>query len=327
MHMGYALADLFGVKYPIVQGGMRWVANPALVSAVANAGALGFLSTIECSSGRDLERLVNATRSETEEVFGVNLTLLPFQSDRSIDTLVDAVADLQVPVVETAGGDPARVMQQLKSRGIKVIHKCASFAHAVKAERVGADAVILNGLESAGHIGQEAVPNLVLIPYASDRLKIPVIASGGFADGRGLVAALVLGASGINVGTQFLLTKESPASSSAKEYVIARGLDASAILSDASGHLRRVANNRHAKLAAAASEAGEGVGDVPAVSRFFEEEASKRAILGEGVDDGIWALGVSAALTGEIRTCEEFVKSLMEHADRVLPGHYGSVAS
>lgn len=297
---------------------MRWVSTPHLVAAVANAGALGFLSTIECTSGRDVERLVSQTRRETEHVFGVNVTLLPYQSEKTIAVLVDAISDLCVPVVETSGGNPAGVISRLKERGVKVLHKCASVEHALKAEEAGADAVVINGLESAGHIGQNPVPNMVLIPYAADRLTVPLVASGGFADGRGFVAALALGADGINIGTQFMLSKESPVSDAVKDFVVRAGLDASTTLLDGSGHVRRVANNRHAQVALG-SRAHDPGASSPEIDHF-DTGASRRALMDGLYDSGMWALGISAALSGRVQTCQEIVEGIINHADSAVTG-------
>jgi nitronate monooxygenase len=204
------ITEMLGIAYPIIQGGMRWVARAELAAAVGNAGGLGFVSAHTQPTAADLEREIRRTRELTDKPFGVNLTLLPANTGIDYDGYVAAIIRSGVKAVETAGGNPAKYIGAFKDAGVKVIHKCTSLRHALKAEQLGVDAVSVDGFECAGHPGEDDVPGLILIPVVARKLSIPILACGGFADGRGLVAALALGAEGINMGTRFLLTQESP---------------------------------------------------------------------------------------------------------------------
>src|ERR1043165_9607718 len=204
------ITELFGIDHPIVQGGMQHVGKAELVSAVANAGALGFLTALTQPTPEALAREIERTRAMTKEPFGVNLTILPTIKPVPYDEYMRVIMESGVRVVETAGRNPEPFMPALKAAGIKVIHKCTSVRHSVKAEAIGCDAVSVDGFECAGHPGEDDVPGLVLLPCAADQLKIPMVASGGFGDARGLVAALALGADAINMGTRFLATVEAP---------------------------------------------------------------------------------------------------------------------
>ena len=204
------ITDLLGIDYPILQGGMRWVARAELAAAVAEAGGIGFISAHTQPSGQALAEEIDRARTLTRRPIGVNLTLLAANSGLDYAGYAAAIIDRGVDAVETAGSNPAQYIEQFKRAGIKVLHKCTTVRHAVKAEQLGADAVSIDGFECAGHPGEDDVPALVLIPAAAARLKIPIVACGGFANGRGLIAALALGAEGINMGTRFMMTRESP---------------------------------------------------------------------------------------------------------------------
>jgi nitronate monooxygenase len=202
--------ELFGVEHPIVQGGMQWVGTAELVSAVANAGGLGFLTALTQPTPEALAREITRARDMTDKPFGVNLTILPSIKPPSYAEYRRAIIESGVTAVGTAGYKPQEHVDDFKVHGIKVIHKCTAVRHALSAERIGVDAISIDGFECAGHPGEDDIPGLVLIPAAADKLKIPILASGGFGDGRGLVGALALGADGINMGTRFCATKEAP---------------------------------------------------------------------------------------------------------------------
>ena len=209
----------FGVEHPLVQGGMQWVGRAELVSAVANAGALGMLTALTQPTPEALVKEIARCREMTDRPFGVNLTILPTITPPPYAEYRQAIVESGVPIVETAGSNPAEHLAAFGPAGIKVLHKCTSVRHALKAQELGVDAVSIDGFECAGHPGEDDVPGLVLIPRAADELRIPVIASGGFADARGLVAALALGADGVNMGTRFLCTEEAPVHRSVKERI------------------------------------------------------------------------------------------------------------
>jgi NADH:quinone reductase (non-electrogenic) len=215
--------DVFGVEPSIVQGGMQWVGRAPLVAAVANAGGLGFVTALTQPTPADLAREIARCRELTDRPFGVNLTILPSINPPPYAEYRQVIIESGVGIVETAGSNPAEHLKHFHAHGIKVIHKCTSVRHAVKAETLGVDAVSIDGFECAGHPGEDDIPGLVLIPAAADRLTIPMIASGGFADARGLVAALALGADGINMGTRFMATVESGIHQKVKERLVEAG--------------------------------------------------------------------------------------------------------
>lgn len=202
--------ETFGVEHPIMQGGMQWVGRAEMAAAVANAGGLATLSALTQPSPEALAAEIARCRELTDRPFGVNLTLLPTQKPVPYAEYRAAIIEAGIRVVETAGNDPGEHIAEFRRHGVKVIHKCTAVRHALKAERLGVDAVSIDGFECAGHPGEDDIPGLVLLPAAANRLRVPIIASGGFADGRGLVAALALGADAINMGTRFLATRECP---------------------------------------------------------------------------------------------------------------------
>lgn len=222
--------ELFGVNHPIAQGGMQWVGKAELVSAVANAGALGFLTALTQPSPEALVSEISRTREMTDRPFGVNLTILPSISPPPYAEYRQAIIECGIKAVETAGHRPQEHVEAFKAAGVKVIHKCTAVRHALAAERMGVDAVSIDGFECAGHPGEDDVPGLVLIPAAADKLTVPMLASGGFGDARGLVAALALGADGINMGTRFVATHEAPVHDGIKQAIIANDERATELL-------------------------------------------------------------------------------------------------
>src|SRR5690606_15597613 len=214
------LTRMLGIRYPILQGGMRFAARAELAAAVGEAGGLGFLSAHTLPNATGLRAEIARVRQLTDKPFGVNLTMLPANKDLDYDGYVEAIIDSGVQVVETAGSNPATYIGLFKKAGVRVIHKCTTVRHALKAEQLGADAVSIDGFECAGHPGEDDVPGLVLIPTAASKLRIPVVACGGIADARQFVAALALGAEGVNMGTRFLLTQESPVHPAVKQRMV-----------------------------------------------------------------------------------------------------------
>jgi len=211
---------LLGIQHPIVQGGMQWVGRAELAAAVSNAGALGILTALTQPTPDALAMEIARCREMTDKPFGVNLTILPTMTPPPYAEYRSAIIDSGVKIVETAGSKPKEHVDHFKAHGIIVIHKCTSVRHAMSAERMGVDVISIDGFECAGHPGEDDVPGLVLIPATVDRVKIPVIASGGFADGRGLAAALALGAQGVNMGTRFCATREAPIHDNIKNYLV-----------------------------------------------------------------------------------------------------------
>lgn len=214
------ITELLGIEYPIVQGGMMWVGRAELAAAVSNAGGLGILTALTQPSPDELRREIDRCRSMTDKPFGVNLTILPSVNPPPYAAYRKAIIDGGIKVVETAGHNPQEHVEDFKAHGIKVIHKCTAVRHAFSAERMGVDAISIDGFECAGHPGEDDIPGLVLIPAAANKVKIPMLASGGFGDGRGLVAALALGADGINMGTRFCATVEAPIHQRVKQFLV-----------------------------------------------------------------------------------------------------------
>jgi nitronate monooxygenase len=213
--------DLVGIDYPIVQGGMMWVGRAELAAAVSNAGGLGIITALTQPTPDDLRREIDRCRAMTDKPFGVNLTILPSVNPPPYADYRRAIIDSGITIVETAGHKPQEHVEDLKSHGVTVIHKCTAVRHALSAERMGVDAISIDGFECAGHPGEDDIPGLILIPAAADKVKVPMIASGGFGDGRGLVAALALGADGINMGTRFCATVEAPIHQNIKDFIVA----------------------------------------------------------------------------------------------------------
>ncbi|PTR24053.1 2-nitropropane dioxygenase precursor [Rhodococcus sp. OK519] len=309
--------EMFGVRHPIVQGGMMWVGRAELVAAVAEAGALGFLTALTQPTPGDLAKEIERTRRLTDKPFGVNLTILPSISPPPYEEYRKVIIDAGIGIVETAGANPVDHLPHLKDAGIKVIHKCTSVRHAVKAEQVGVDAVSIDGFECAGHPGEDDVPGLVLIPAAARRIRIPVIASGGIADARGLVAALALGADGVNMGTRFMCTVESPVAQRVKERIVASSeLDTRLIFRTLRNTVRVAAN----------AVSDEVVG-IEAHGCEFDDiahlvaGARGRRVFEEGdLDAGIWTAGQSQGLIDDIPTCDELVQRMIGEAETIIRG-------
>jgi NADH:quinone reductase (non-electrogenic) len=220
MHIKTRFTEMFGIEHPIVQGGMQWVGYAEMVAPVAEAGALGFLTALTQPTPEDLAKEIQRTKDMTDKPFGVNLTILPAITPPPYAEYRQAIIEGGIKIVETAGYKPQEHIDHFKQHGIKVIHKCTAVRHALSAERMGADAISIDGFECAGHPGEDDIPGLILIPAAANKVKIPMLASGGFADGRGLAAALALGADGVNMGTRFCVTKEAPIHESFKRQMV-----------------------------------------------------------------------------------------------------------
>src|SRR5512147_77984 len=215
------ITELFGIAHPIIQGGMHYVGFAEMAAAVSNAGGLGIITGLTQRTPENLAKEIGRCREMTDKPFGVNLTFLPAVTPPDYPGYIDAIVKVGIKVVETAGNNPQKWLPVLKDAGIKVIHKCTSVRHSLKAQSIGCDAVSVDGFECGGHPGEDDVPNFVLLPRAAEELEIPFVASGGMADGRSLVAALSLGAEGMNMGTRFIATKEAPVHENVKQALVA----------------------------------------------------------------------------------------------------------
>ncbi|WP_374578111.1 NAD(P)H-dependent flavin oxidoreductase [Phenylobacterium sp.] len=309
--------ELVGVEHPVVQGGMQWVGRAELVAAVANAGGLGFITALTQPTPDKLREEIERCRALTDKPFGVNLTILPAINPPPYAEYRQAIIDSGVKIVETAGNKPAEHVAEFKKHGIVVIHKCTSVRHALSAERMGVDAISIDGFECAGHPGEDDVPGLILIPAAADKVKIPMIASGGFGDGRGLVAALALGAEGINMGTRFMCTKESPIHQAIKEQIVANDERATDLIFRTMHNTSRVARNAVSQQVVALEKQGAKFEDV----RELVAGVRGRSVYEVGDNDaGIWSAGQIQGLIHDIPSCQELVSRIVREAEEIING-------
>ncbi|MER2083363.1 nitronate monooxygenase family protein [Rhodococcus sp. (in: high G+C Gram-positive bacteria)] len=312
-----AFTETFGVRHPIVQGGMQWVGRAELVAAVANAGALGMLTALTQPTPDDLAREVSRTRELTDQPFGVNLTILPTITPPPYDEYRNVIIDCGVKVVETAGSSPAPHLPHFHAAGIKVLHKCTSVRHAVKAQALGVDGISIDGFECAGHPGEDDVPGLVLIAAAAERISIPMIASGGFADARGLVAALALGADGINMGTRFMCTDESPIHRNIKDAIVAASEVDTELIFRSLRNTARVARNSVSQEVVEILSSGGKFEDV----RDLVAGVRGRAVFDSGDPEaGIWTAGTVQGLIHDIPTVGELVERIVTEAEALIAG-------
>jgi nitronate monooxygenase len=310
--------ELVGIEHPIVQGGMMWVGRAELAAAVSNAGGLGLLTALTQPTPDALRREIDRCRAMTDKPFGVNLTLLPSVSPPPYAEYRKAIIESGITIVETAGYKPQEHVDDFKAHGIKVIHKCTAVRHALSAERMGVDAISIDGFECAGHPGEDDIPGLVLIPAAADKVKIPMIASGGIGDGRGLAAALALGAEGINMGTRFCATVEAPIHDNIKQLLVSNDERATNLIFRTFHNTGRVAKNSVSdRVVALGGEPGAVFEDV----RPLVSGAQGRTALETGdVDAGlIWA-GQVQGLIHDIPTCQQLIDRIMHDAETVIRG-------
>ncbi|QYN20759.1 nitronate monooxygenase family protein [Amycolatopsis sp. DSM 110486] len=314
--------EVFGVAHPIVQGGMQWVGRAELVAAVANAGALGFLTALTQPTPEDLAKEIVRCRELTDKPFGVNLTILPSINPPPYAEYRDVITSSGVPVVETAGFNPAEHLPAFRAAGVKVLHKCTSVRHAVKAQALGVDGVSIDGFECAGHPGEDDVPGLVLIPAAAEQVIIPMIASGGFADGRGLVAALALGADGVNMGTRFLATAEAPVHDNVKQRLVEATERDTELIFRSLRNTARVASNATSREVVGILAGGGGFDDV----RDLVAGSRGRKVYETGdVDLGIWSAGVVQGLVHDVPTVAELVSRVVAEAHEIIAGRLAGV--
>ena len=307
--------ELFGVRHPIAQGGMQWVGRAGLVSAVANSGALGFLTALTQPTPEDLTKEIKRTREMTDKPFGVNLTILPTIKPPPYGEYRAAIIEGGIKIVETAGYKPQEHVDEFKKHGIKVIHKCTAVRHALSAERMGVDAISIDGFECAGHPGEDDIPGLILIPCAADKVKIPMLASGGFGDARGLVAALALGADGINMGTRFLCTKESPIHEKIKEQIVANDERATDLIFRTMKNTARMAKNTISQKVIEIEKAG---GKFEDVRELVSGQRGKVVYEKGDPEYGVWSAGMVQGLIHDIPSVQELVERIMTEAEALI---------
>jgi NAD(P)H-dependent flavin oxidoreductase YrpB (nitropropane dioxygenase family) len=311
------ITELLGIEHPIIQGGMHFVGLAELASAVSNAGALGIITGLTQKTPELLAREIARCREMTDRPFGVNLTFLPAFTAPPYPEYIRAIIEGGVKIVETAGRNPEAYLPALKAAGIKVIHKCTSVRHSLKAQSIGCDAVSVDGFECGGHPGEDDVPNFILLPRAAEELKIPFVASGGMADGRSLVAALALGADGMNMGTRFIATREAPVHENVKKAIVAATeLDTRLIMRGLRNTERVLNNGGVQRLLEIEREKGESL----TISDIFGQVAGiyPKVMIEGDVDAGAWSCGMVAGLIHDIPTVKELVDRIMKQAEDII---------
>ena len=315
--MKTAITELFGIKHPIIQGGMHYVGLAEMASAVSNAGGLGIITALTLGTPEKLADEIARCKDMTDKPFGVNLTFLPSLNPPDYPGLVKAIIEGRVTVVETAGRNPEQVLPHLKDAGIKVIHKCTSVRHSLKAQSIGCDAVSVDGFECGGHPGEDDIPNMILLPRAADELEIPFVASGGMADARSLVAALAMGAEGMNMGTRFIATKEAPVHDNVKQAILAASeLDTRLVMRPLRNTERVLNNDAVERLLKIEQEKGD---DLKFEDIYEQVAGVYPRIMSEGdMDAGAWSCGMVAGLISDIPTCQELIERIMSEAEAII---------
>lgn len=311
------ITDMFGIEHPIIQGGMHYVGFAEMAAAVSNAGGLGIITGLTQKTPADLANEIAKCRDMTDKPFGVNLTFLPVVNAPDYPGMVKAIIEGGVKVVETAGNNPVQVLPALHDAGIKVIHKCTSVRHSLKAQAIGCDAVSVDGFECGGHPGEDDIPNFILLPRAADELDIPFVASGGMADGRSLVAALALGAEGMNMGTRFIATKEAPVHEKVKQALVAASeLDTRLVMRPLRNTERVLTNVAVERLL----EKERALGANITFADIAEEVAGvyPRIMLEGDMEAGAWSCGMVAGLIHDIPTCKELIDRIMAEANAII---------
>lgn len=327
--MKTAITEMFGIAHPIIQGGMHYVGFAEMAAAVSNAGGLGIITGLTLGTPDRLAKEIARCRDMTDKPFGVNLTFLPSFATPPYPEYIAAIIEGGVKAVETAGRSPEQYMPALKAGGIKVIHKCTSVRHSLKAERIGCDAVSVDGFECGGHPGEDDVPNMILLPRAQDELTIPFVASGGMADARSLVAALAMGASGMNMGTRFMATKDAPVHQRVKDAILAASeLDTRLVMRPLRNTERVLNNAGVAKILEIEREKGAAT-TIEDIHDLVAGVYPKVMIDGD-MEAGAWSCGMVAGLVYDIPTVKDLIDRIMAEAEEIirarltgfLDGHY-----
>jgi len=311
------ITELFGIEHPIIQGGMHYVGFAEMASAVSNAGGLGIITGLTQKTPADLANEIARCKDMTDKPFGVNLTFLPTVNSPDYPGYIRAIIEGGVKIVETAGNNPAPFLPHFKDAGIKVIHKCTSVRHSVKAQNVGCDAISVDGFECGGHPGEDDIPNFILLPRAAEELTIPFVASGGMADGRSLVAALAMGAEGINMGTRFIATREAPVHEKVKQALVAASeLDTRLVMRPLRNTERVLTNAAVERLLEKERRLGADI----KFEDIIEEVAGvyPRIMMEGDMEAGAWSCGMVAGLIHDIPTCKELIDRIMAQANAII---------
>ena len=311
------ITEMFGIEHPIIQGGMHYVGFAEMAAAVSNAGGLGIITGLTQPTAEDLAKEIARCHEMTDKPFGVNLTFLPTLTPPDYPAYIDAIIDGGIKIVETAGRNPQEHLPKLQENGCKIIHKCTSVRHSLKAEKIGCDAVSVDGFECGGHPGEDDIPNMILLPRAAEELKIPFVASGGMVDARSLVASLAMGAEGMNMGTRFIATKEAPVHENVKKAIVAASeLDTRLVMRPLRNTERVLTNEAVEKLL----EKERALGADIKFEDIIEEVAGVYPrIMKEGdMDAGAWSCGMVAGLIHDIPTCKELIDRIMGEAEEII---------
>lgn len=313
------ITKLFGIQHPIIQGGMHYVGFAELAAAVSNAGGLGIITGLTQKTPEDLAREIAKCNDMTDKPFGVNLTFLPSFASPPYPEYIDAIIQGGVRIVETAGRSPEKYLPQMKEAGIKVIHKCTSVRHSLKAERIGCDAVSVDGFECGGHPGEDDIPNMILLPRAAQELTVPFVASGGIGNAQQLVASLALGADGINMGTRFIATKEAPVHQNVKDAIIAATeLDTALVMRPLRNTERVLKNSATEKVLAIEREKGANT-QIEDIMDLVGGVYPKVMMDGD-MEAGVWSCGMVAGLIDDNPTCQELIDRIMREAEDIIKG-------
>jgi nitronate monooxygenase len=315
------ITEMLGIKHPIIQGGMMSIASPEFISAVSNSGALGVMTALSYETPQELAKAIERTRELTDQPFAVNLTLLPTLVPKDYDSYIDCVVDSGIKVVETAGRNPQQFMEKLKGAGIKVVHKCTAVKFAKKAQSIGCDAVSIDGFECAGHPGEMDITSLILIPATADAIDIPIVASGGFGDARGLVAALALGADAMNMGTRFVATQEAPVHQNVKDWHIRANETDTTLLLRSLKNTERVLVNPIAEQVLELEAKGAGIEEL---APLITGKRYQRVIEKGDIDDGIWTAGQVVGLIHDIPTIGDLVDGIISEARAIVGDRLGT---
>jgi len=318
------ITELFKIQHPVIQGGMHYVGYAELAAAVSNAGGLGIITALTQPTPDDLAKEIARCHGMTDKPFGVNLTFLPSFSAPPYNEYIEAIIDGEVGIVETAGRSPEAYMPTLKQAGIRVIHKCTSIRHSLKAEKIGCDAVSVDGFECGGHPGEDDIPNMVLLPRAAEELSIPFVASGGIGNAQQLVASLALGADGINMGTRFIATKEAPVHQNVKDAIIAASeLDTRLVMRPLRNTERVLSNPAVEKIVKIEKEKGSDL----AIEDIIELVAGVYPkVMQDGeMDAGAWSCGMVAGLIHDIPTCKELIERIVGEAENIIKDRLTSI--
>jgi NAD(P)H-dependent flavin oxidoreductase YrpB (nitropropane dioxygenase family) len=320
------ITELFGIEHPIVQGGMHFVGFAEMAAAVSEAGGLGVITGLTMRTPEGLAAEIARCKEMTKKPFGVNLTFLPAVTPPDYPGFVKSIIDGGVKIVETAGNNPQKWMPQLKEAGIKVIHKCTSVRHSLKAEAIGCDAVSVDGFECGGHPGEDDVGNWVLLPRAAEELKIPFVASGGCGTGSQLAAALAMGADGLNMGTRFIATAEAPVHINVKNAIVAASELDTRLIMRSLRNTERVLNNAAVQTLIAKEKA---LGDKLTFADIIEEVAGvyPRIMKDGDMDAGGWSCGMVAGLIHDIPTCKQLIDRIVSEAEALIHGRLAKMVA